>query len=84
MKRGRWTEIYTRRTKDIPHDMEISEGKNHGQGWACTCGCGKRIWGRKHSDGPPKEECQDGFVPATGGASEAFRNNYDLIDWSVK
>ena len=79
--RGRWTEIYTRREKDILGHVEASEGRDHGQGWACTCGCNKRVHGRKHSDGPPKYACADGFVPTTGGASEVYRHNYDLIKW---
>jgi hypothetical protein len=81
MKRGKWTEIYTRREKDIPGHFEKSEGHDHGQGWACTCGCNKRIPFRKHSEGPPREECDNGFVPTSGGASEQYRQNYDLIVW---
>ena len=80
--KGKWTEIFTRRTRDIPNDMEVSEGNLHGQGWACTCGCGKRVHGRKHNDGAPRDECESGYVPMSGGASEMYRNNYDAIDWS--
>lgn len=79
--RGRWTEIFTRREKDIPDHFEKSEGRDHGQGWACTCGCNKRIHGRKHSEGVPKNECADGFVPTTGGASSAYRAGYEQIRW---
>jgi len=82
--KGKWTEIYTRREKDIPDHLEASEGHDHGQGWACTCGCNKRIYGRKHSEGVPREECGDGYIPNTGGASEVYRRNYELIDWSKK
>ena len=74
--KGRWTEIFTRREKDIPGHVEASEGRDHGQGWACTCGCNKRIHGRKHRDGPPKADCADGYVPTTGGASGSYRENY--------
>jgi len=79
---GKWTEIFTRRQDLIHNDMEVSEGRNHGQGWACTCGCGKRIPHRTHSEGPPKEACSDGYVPTTGGASAAYRNGYGLIHWN--
>jgi len=79
--KGKWTEIYTRREKDIPGHLETSDGNDHGQGWACTCGCNKRVPHRKHSDGPPKDLCKDGTVPTTGGASEQYRNNYALIQW---
>ncbi len=82
MKKGRWTEIFTRREKDIPGHLEKSHGIDHGQGWACTCGCNKRVHHRKHSEGPPADLCHDGFVPSTGGASEQYRNNYDLIQWN--
>jgi hypothetical protein len=82
--RGKWTEIYTRREKDIPGHVERTHGLDHGQGWACTCGCNKRVAHRLHSEGPPKDECCDGFVPTSGGASEAYRVGYDLIDWSRK
>lgn len=82
MRKGRWTEIYTRKKDHIPGDLEYSEGRNHGQGWACTCGCNKRIPHRKHSDGPPREACSDGYTPTTGGVSEAYRNNFDLIQWN--
>jgi hypothetical protein len=80
--KGKWTEIYTRREKDISGHIEASEGSNHGQGWACTCGCNKRIYGRKHSEGPPRDECGDGYIPTSGGASEAYRIGYDLINWN--
>jgi len=76
MKKGRWMEIFTRREKDIPGHFEKSEGRDHGQGWACTCGCGKRIHGRKHSAGVPRDECADGFVPTSGGTSGVYRENY--------
>ena len=79
--KGKWTEIFTRREKDIPGHFEKSEGRDHGQGWACTCGCNKRVSHRKHSEGPPVEECRDGYVPNTGGASEMYRINFDLIRW---
>ncbi len=82
--RGKWTEIYTRREKDIPGHLEASHGIDHGQGWACTCGCNKRIHGRRHSQGPPRDECNDGYVPNTGGVSEVYRRNYELIDWGKK
>ncbi len=36
--KGKWTEIYTKREKDIKANYEKSEGRDHGQGWACTCG----------------------------------------------
>lgn len=82
--RGKWTEIFTRREKDIRLDQERSDGFLHGQGWACTCGCNKRVWGRPHSVGPPKEMCDTGYVPTSGSASEAYRCGYELIDWSKK
>jgi len=82
--KGKWTEIFTRREKDIPGHLEKSEGHDHGQGWACTCGCNKRIPHRKHSDGPPVNVCRDGYVPTTGGASKMYRQNYELINWSRK
>ena len=79
--RGKWTEIYTRREKDIPGHVEASEGRDHGQGWACTCGCNKRIHGRMHSAGPPKDQCADGIVPTTGGHNTAYRVGYEMIRW---
>ena len=82
MKKGKWTEIFTRRKDMIHNDMEVSEGRNHGQGWACTCGCNKRVPHRKHGDGPPREVCGDGYVPTTGGASGTYRKGYDLIRWN--
>lgn len=82
--KGKWTEVFTRREKDIPSHMEVTDGRDHGQGWACTCGCNKRIPGRKHTDGPPRDDCQDGFIPTSGGASAAYRRGYDLIDWGNK
>jgi len=78
---GKWTEIYTRREKDIPGHLENSDGRDHGQGWACTCGCNKRVTNRKHTEGPPRDECGDGYVPNTGGASEAYREGYERIEW---
>ncbi len=82
--KGKWTEIFTHREKDIPGHMERTDGNDHGQGWACTCGCNKRIHHRKHNEGPPRDECENGFKVISGGASEAYRNNYDLIDWGKK
>ncbi len=82
--KGKWTEIFTHREKDISGHYENSEGRDHGQGWACTCGCNKRVHHRKHSEGPPRDECNDGYVPTSGGASEVYRNNFDFIDWSKK
>jgi hypothetical protein len=79
--KGKWTEIYTRREKDITGHLETSGGRDHGQGWACTCGCNKRVHGRKHSEGPPRNECGDGYIPTSGGASEAYRRGYTLIHW---
>ena len=79
--KGKWTEIFTRREKDIPGHVEKSEGRDHGEGWACTCGCNKRVPGRKHREGPPVEECGDGRVVATGLNSRQFVENYDLIRW---
>ena len=79
--KGKWTEIFTRREKDIPGHMEASHGHDHGQGWACTCGCNKRIYGRKHSDGPPKEACEEGYQVSTGANSEAYAIGYDQIRW---
>ncbi len=32
--KGKWTEIFTRREKDIPSHVEFSHGRDHGQGWA--------------------------------------------------
>ena len=80
--KGKWTEIYTKRTKDIPRDYEKSHGTDHGEGWACTCGCNRRVPHRRHSEGPPVDLCRDGYIPSTGGASEQYRRNYDLIDWT--
>jgi len=80
--KGKWTEIHTCREKDIPLRLEASEGHDHGQGWACTCGCNKRVTNRLHSEGPPRDECGDGYIPNTGGASEAYRRGYDLIKWT--
>lgn len=80
--KGKWTEIYTRREKDIPGHLETSDGNDRGQGWACTCGCNKRVPFRKHSDGPPKEMCHNGVVVTSGEASEAYRENYDQIVWN--
>ncbi len=74
--KGKWTEIFTRREKDIPGHLEKTEGHDHGQGWACTCGCNKRVPHRLHSEGVPKDECKGGYVPTTGGASEMYRNHY--------
>lgn len=82
MKKGKWTEIFTRRHDVIHDEMELSDGKLHGQGWACTCGCNKRVPHRKHSEGPPRELCDNGYVPTTGGTSEAYRNNYSKIKWN--
>jgi len=82
--KGKWTEIYTRREKDISGHLEKTDGIDHGQGWACTCGCNKRVPHRKHSDGQPKDVCVNGYIPTTGGASEMYRENYDLIDWSIE
>jgi hypothetical protein len=79
--KGKWTEIYTRREKDIPGHFENSEGRDHGQGWACTCGCNKRIHGRKHSEGAPKDVCANGVVPTTGGHNAAYRAGYEMIRW---
>ena len=79
--RGKWTEIYTRREKDIGGHLDASDGREHGQGWACTCGCNKRIHGRRHSEGPPREECNDGYVPSNASREETYRTNYDLIKW---
>ena len=82
--KGKWTEIYTRREKDIKGHIEESHGHDHGEGWACTCGCNKRIHGRRHSEGPPRDECNDGYVPSNASRDEVYRTNYDLIDWSKK
>ena len=79
--KGKWTEIFTRREKDINGHLEKSDGIDHGEGWACTCGCNKRVPHRRHKDGPPKDKCRDGFIPTTGGANEAYRRNYNLINW---
>jgi len=81
MKKGKWTEIYTRREKDIPGHLERSEGFDKGQGWACTCGCNKRIPNRLHSEGAPRDECNDGYVPTSGGTSENYRIGYERIKW---
>ena len=80
--KGKWTEIYTRREKDIPGHLERTEGQDHGQGWACTCGCNKRVPYRKHNEGPPKNECENGYIPTTGGTSEIYRKGYDRIRWN--
>ena len=77
MKKGRWIEIYTRREKDIPGHFEASEGRDHGQGWACTCGCNKRVPQRKHSDGPPRAACNNGVVITTPAATQSYRENYE-------
>ena len=69
--RGRWTEVYTKRQDIRKEWYEKTEGHSHGQGWACTCGCNKRV-NRKHSEGAPRDICNDGFVPTTGGTSEIF------------
>jgi len=80
--KGKWTEIYTMR-KDVNKSyQEHTDGRHHGQGWACTCGCNKRVPGRRHKEGPPREECESGFIPTTGGASAAYRNGYSLIRWN--
>ena len=79
--KGKWTEIYTRREKDIPGHYERTHGFDHGQGWACTCGCNKRVPHRLHSEGPPRELCNDGYVPTNASRSEAYRIGYDLIRW---
>jgi hypothetical protein len=79
--KGKWTEIFTRREKDIQGHLEKSDGHDHGQGWACTCGCNKRVPHRKHNDGPPVDACRDGYVPTTGGVSIAYRENYEQIVW---
>ncbi len=79
--KGRWTEIYTRREKDIGSWEEHTDGRVHGEGWACTCGCNKRIPNRRHKEGPPRAECNAGFVPNTGGASEAYLRGYEKINW---
>ena len=81
-RKGKWTEIYTRREKDIKSDLEHSDGHLHGEGWACTCGCNKRIPNRKHSEGPPKDECDKGYHYTTGGNSEAYRRGYENIEWN--
>ena len=79
--KGKWTEIFTRREKDIPGHIEASHGSDHGQGWACTCGCNKRVTHRRHSEGPPRDKCGNGYVPTSGGASERYRENYSKIKW---
>jgi len=79
--KGRWTPIFTRREKDIPGHIERTDGYDHGQGWACTCGCNRRVPHRKHTEGAPKDECRDGYVPTTGGVSGAYRRGYEQIDW---
>ena len=80
--KGKWTEIFTRREKDIPIHMEKTHGRDHSQGWACTCGCNKRVPHRKHNEGAPKDICVDGYVPTTGGVSEAYLKGYDQIRWN--
>ena len=75
-RNGQWTEIYTRREKDIPGHYELSEGRDHAQGWACTCGCNKRIPQRKHSDGAPREVCDAGFTIKTPASTQSYRDNY--------
>jgi len=81
---GKWTEIYTRREKDIPGHIERTHGLDHGQGWACTCGCNKRVPHRKHSEGAPRDECGNGLKVTTGSASEAYRKGYEQIKWIRK
>lgn len=80
--KGKWTEIFTRREKDIPGHLERTHGQDNGQGWACTCGCNKRVTHRKHSEGPPKEACMNGFIVKTGSANESYLVNYELIKWN--
>jgi hypothetical protein len=82
--KGKWTEIFTRREKDIPGHVEASEGKDHGEGWACTCGCNKRVPGRKHREGAPREQCSEGRSITTGVNSPAYVRNFGLIKWDTQ
>ena len=75
-RNGQWTEIFTKKKSNIPGYLEGSEGHVHSQGWACTCGCNKRIPMRKHSEGPPREACEAGFHIATGASTNEYRNHY--------
>ncbi len=74
--RGKWTEVYTKREDIRKQWEEKTEGHSHGEGWACTCGCNKRVNSRKHCEGPPREMCEDGFVPTSGGSSQLYRDHY--------
>lgn len=73
---GKWMEIYTHKKSHIPGYYEATEGHVHSEGWACTCGCNKRIAGRKHSAGPPRMACNHGFILTTPAATQAYRDNY--------
>jgi hypothetical protein len=82
--KGKWTEIFTRREKDIPGHVEASHGRDHGEGWACTCGCNKRVPGRKHREGPPTGICGEGRVVSTGANSREYVKRFGLIAWENK
>ena len=75
--KGKWTEIFTRREKDIPGHLEKTDGIDHGQGWACTCGCNERLPHRKHSEGAPKDMCVDGYV--YGHPAEMFVTCFQMV-----
>lgn len=76
-RKGQWTEIFTHKKSNIAGHLEESEGHVHSQGWACTCGCNKRITGRKHSEGPPRKACNNGFTITTPASTQSYRDNYE-------